>query len=202
MTTNNKTILHPVNTQGITLAHIAALSTNHCIGMDNDLPWHISADLQHFKKLTQGGVMVLGRKTYDSFGGKPLPKRSHWVITRQSHWQSGFLDTANTRVYSTHTIEDAIDNAVIEAKHKGLDTVWIIGGAQVFADTIGLVRRLELTHVHTHIEGDAFYPSIPKDFTITQETPKHDDKSGLDFTFTSYERNLQQGQQAKHNALK
>lgn len=177
-----------INKQGIEIAHICALSQNHCIGKDNDLPWHISDDLKHFKRLTQGGVMVLGRKCYDSFGGRPLPKRSHWVVTRQTDWQSGFDNTETTTVQAAYSVDTALTAAIAEAKAKGLDTVWIIGGATIYEATLHLADRLELTHVLADVEGNTFYPAIPDGFTAEKQPVQHDDKSGLDFQFASYRK--------------
>lgn len=181
-----------IDKQGICIAHIAAVSANFCIGKDNDLPWHISADLQHFKRLTQGGVMVLGRKCYDSFGGKPLPKRSHWVVTRQKDWQSGFANTEATSVHTAHSISHALHSAIQEAKAKSLDTVWVIGGGVIYDATLPMVDRLELTHVHTHVNGDTFYPTLSEAFLekfhISKQAVMTDPTSGLNFQFVSYKK--------------
>lgn len=198
MTKNTDTI--HIDKQGIKIVHIAAVSDNLCIGKGNDLPWHISADLKRFKRMTQGGVMVLGRKCYDSFGGRPLPKRSHWVITRQPDWQSGFDNHADknnnngnnsnnhdlTRVHVVHSINEALTNAIAEAKEKLLDTVWVIGGGMIYEATLPIADRLEITHVQTHIAGDVFYPSIPKRFKKYIHETHVDEKSGLTYAFVSY----------------
>lgn len=181
-----------INNKGIEIAHILAISANQCIGINNDLPWHISEDLQHFKQLTQGGVLVLGRKCYDSFGGRPLPNRSHWVVTRNENWDSGFENTDKTQVHSVTSIEIALEKAIEEAINKQLPTVWIIGGAQIYAQTKSLVNRIEVTYVHTHVAGDVFYPELSADyladFDVNEQAVKTDKKSGLDFQFVSYRK--------------
>ena len=181
----------------VEVAQIAAISRNRCIGKGNDLPWHISADLQHFKAMTTEqtdnavkGIVIMGRKTFESMGSKPLPKRVSFIITSQSDYaeQKGLVDKDNAHV--VHNLDDALKQAAQLAKDIALEAIWVIGGEQVFSDALIYTDRIELTHVATDItDGDAFYPELPSDFKIADESEQsHDDKSNLDFKFVTYKK--------------
>ncbi|MBK3393863.1 dihydrofolate reductase [Psychrobacter sp. M9-54-1] len=182
------------NTQ---VAQIAAISSNRCIGKDNELPWHISADLQHFKQMTTKatggavqGIVIMGRKTFESMGSKPLPKRVSFIISSQMDYaeKSGLVGKDNAHV--VHNLDDALTQAASLAHGAHLDTIWVIGGERVFSEAMMYTDRVELTHVDTDIkDGDAFYPELPKEFVVVAESEqKHDEKSGLDFRFVTYKR--------------
>lgn len=179
------------------VAQIAAISSNRCIGKDNELPWHISEDLQHFKSMTTAandsaikGIVIMGRKTFESMGSKPLPKRVSFIITSQLDYaeQKGLVGKDNAHVM--HNLDDALTQAASLAHGAHLETIWIIGGEKVFKDAMMYTDRIELTHVDTEISGgDAFFPELPSDFVATETSEKkHDKKSGLDFEFVSYRR--------------
>ena len=183
------------------VAQIAAISNNHCIGKDNQLPWHISADLQHFKRLTTAdnasysnddihGIVIMGRKTVESMRSKPLPKRINFIITTQLDYAEPHGLTDDPSVHVMHNLDDTLTQAANLAHGMKFETIWVIGGEKVFNRAMLFSDRLELTLVDTHIEkGDAFYPDIPKDFIKTQESEQHiDDKSGLSYRFVTYER--------------
>ena len=181
----------------VEVAQIAAISRNRCIGKGNDLPWHISADLQHFKAMTTKqtdnaikGIVIMGRKTFESMGSKPLPKRVSFIITSQLDYaeRKGLVGKDNAHV--VHNLDDALTQAAQLAKDIALETIWVIGGEQVFSDALGYTDRIELTHVATDItDGDAFFPELPIDFKIADESEQiHDDKSGLDFKFVTYKK--------------
>lgn len=179
------------------VAQIAAISRNRCIGKDNELPWHISADLQHFKNMTTKqndgviqGIVIMGRKTFESMGSRPLPKRVSFIITSQSDYaeQKGLL--GSEKAYVMHNLNDALTQAASLAHSTNLDTIWVIGGERVFSDALMYTDRVELTHVDTDItDGEAFYPELPSEFAVATESKHmHDDKSGLDFRFVTYKR--------------
>ena len=179
------------------VAQIAAISRNRCIGKDNELPWHISADLQHFKNMTTKqndgviqGIVIMGRKTFESMGSRPLPKRVSFIITSQSDYaeQKGLL--GSEKAYVMHNLNDALTQAASLAHSTNLDTIWVIGGERVFSDALMYTDRVELTHVDTDItDGEAFYPELPSEFAVATESEQmHDDKSGLDFRFMTYNR--------------
>lgn len=177
------------------VAQIVAISSNRCIGKDNELPWHISADLQHFKKMTTKpndgaiqGIVVMGRKTFESMGSKPLPKRVSFIITTQLDYaeQKGLEDRDDA--YVVHSLDEALTQAASLAQSANLDTIWVIGGERVFSDAFTYTDRIELTHVDTDIvDGDAFYPELPSEFEIIAESEQmHDEKSELNFRFATY----------------
>ena len=179
------------------VAQIAAISSNRCIGKDNELPWHISTDLQHFKSMTTKqndgaiqGIVIMGRKTFESMGSKPLPKRVSFIISTQLDYaeQKGLVGKSNA--YVVHNLDDALTQAASLAHGAHLDTIWVIGGERVFSDALMYTDRIELTHVDTEItDGDAFYPELPNEFEVTEESEQmHDEKSALDFKFVTYRR--------------
>lgn len=181
----------------IQVAQIAAISDNRCIGKGNDLPWHISADLQHFKQLTTEdtsadiqGIVIMGRKTFESMGSKPLPKRVSFIISSQLDYakQKGLI--GHNRAYVQHDLQEALTQASQLATAHQLKTIWLIGGERVFSEALPVTDRIELTHVDTEIiDGDAFYPQLPIDFRMTQKSnTMYDDKSGLSFTFATYQK--------------
>ena len=182
------------------VAQIAAISSNRCIGKDNKLPWHISADLQHFKAMTTKqndgdadsiqGIVIMGRKTFESMGSKPLPKRVSFIISTQLDYAEQKNLTDRDDAYVVHNLDDALTQAASLAHGAHLDTIWVIGGEKVFKDAIMYTDRIELTHVDTEIsDGDAFFPELPSDFIAAETSDtQHDEKSGLDFQFVSYRR--------------
>ncbi|OLF36700.1 MULTISPECIES: dihydrofolate reductase [unclassified Psychrobacter] len=177
------------------VAQIVAIGSNRCIGKDNELPWHISADLQHFKKMTTKqnngkvqGIVIMGRKTFESMNSKPLPKRVSFIITTQLDYaeQKGLKDRDDA--YVVHNLDDALTQAASLAHGAHLDTIWVIGGERVFSDAFMYTDRIELTHVDTEIlDCDAFYPELPSEFEVAEESEQmSDEKSGLDFKFVTY----------------
>lgn len=167
--------------QNLEVVHVVAMDQNNCIGKGNDLPWHISADLKHFKEITQGGVVIMGRKTLESMG-RTLPKRVNWVITRDSKWSF-----EGTKV--AYSIEDALTQAIpdVQASEKP-ESIFIIGGGEIFKQTIGIADRLELTHVNLDVQGDAHYPEIPSEFKKVQSEQHIDDKTAIAFEFATYRK--------------
>lgn len=167
--------------QGLEVVHVVAMDQQRCIGKANDLPWHISADLKHFKEITQGGVVVMGRKTLESMG-RALPKRVNWVITQDPNWAF-----EGTKV--AYSIEEALTQAVadVQASEKP-DSIFIIGGGEIFKQTMDIADRLELTHVELDVQGDAHYPEIPAAFQKVSAEQHLDDKTGIAFEFASYRK--------------
>ena len=167
--------------QNLEIVHVVAMDQQRCIGKGNDLLWHISADLQHFKAITQGGVVVMGRKTLESMG-RTLPKRVNWVITRDSNWSF-----EGTKV--AYSIDEALTQAVADvASSEKPTSLFIIGGGEIFKQTIGIADRLELTHVELDVQGDAHYPEIPADFQKVASEQHIDDKTGIAFEFATYRK--------------
>lgn len=167
--------------QDLEVVHVVAMDQQHCIGKGNDLPWHISADLKHFKAITQGGVVLMGRKTLESMG-RALPNRINWVITRDPHWSFDGVKVA-------HSIEDALAQAIPDVKNSTQPaSVFIIGGGEIFKQSIDIADRLELTHVELDVQGDAHYPEIPTLFKKIESEQHIDDKTGIAFEFATYRK--------------
>lgn len=137
---------------GPCLAMIAAMARNRVIGRDNRLPWHISADLKHFKRTTLGKPIVMGRKTFESIG-RPLPGRSNIVVSRQA----GYQPEGVTVVSDT---ESAVSKAREVALRDGADEVMVIGGEQLYRSLLPHARRLYLTEVDCEVAGDAWFPVL------------------------------------------
>lgn len=164
------------NTSELTL--IVAAGENNAIGKDNDLIWHLSNDLKRFKKLTNGHHIIMGRKTFESFP-KPLPNRTHVVITRQPNYK------APDGVIIVNALVDAIDAARLDPNP------YIIGGGEIYRQAMSLVDKLEITRVHATFENaDTFFPEI--DETIWKEvdrtTHDADEKHAHAFSFITYVR--------------
>jgi len=138
---------------GILKTIVVAVSENGIIGRDGDMPWRLSTDLKRFKGLTAGKPLVMGRKTYDSIGGKPLPGRPHVVISRHA-----IIDHPD--VCMAHSLPEAIAKAEAIAADRGESEIIIAGGGQIYADAINLADRLCVTHVETRVEGDTTFPAI------------------------------------------
>lgn len=169
----------------VEVAQIVAMSQNRAIGKDNQLPWHISEDLKHFKQHTNGGIVIMGRKTFESMGAKPLPNRTNFVITTNLDYQPN-----HDSVIIMHNLDDALSQAASLAHGKGLKTIWVIGGEQVFEQAMLFSDRLEVTYVDTVIDdANAFYPPIPSEFVKTTENaPVTDKNSGLRYQFATYQK--------------
>lgn len=130
---------------------IAAVSKNGVIGRDGDMPWRLSTDLKRFKKVTMGCPIIIGRKTFQSFGG-PLPGRQNIVISRRTFEADG--------ITNTHSLEDAIKVASDTAHNDGKDEIFISGGGQIYELGLLLADRLYITHIDANIDGDTKFPSI------------------------------------------
>jgi dihydrofolate reductase len=125
---------------------IAAIDDNRLIGKDDTLPWHIPADFKHFKAVTLGHPIVMGRKTYDSLPKRPLPGRSNLVVSRRPS-PDGL------------TVFDTIEAALAEGRRES-DEVFVIGGQSIYEQTIGIADRLLVTHVDGSFEGNYWFPEI------------------------------------------
>ncbi len=144
---------------------IVAMAENRCIGKDNQMPWHISDDLKRFKTLTTGHPVIMGRKTFESilgYLGKPLPKRENIIISR-----SDFKTEHNTQVFAD------IRSAVNHGKSIATDEIFIIGGAQIYAQSIQYADKLYLTKIHKAVDGDAFFPEFNEDEWLETERADH-----------------------------
>lgn len=173
-------IKQQLNDKNIELVHVVAFDQEHCIGKDNQLAWHVPEDLQHFKAITTGGVIVMGRKTFDSMG-KPLPNRTNWVITRDKTWTADGVKIA-------HSLADALLLASDDvADNQQKNSLFVIGGGEIFKQTLPIMDRLEISRIDVDVQGDAFYPVIPADFRLTKQTHGVS-KNGISYCFETYER--------------
>jgi len=163
------------HTSNLTL--IVAVSENDVIGKDNDLIWQLRNDLKRFKALTSGHCIIMGRKTFESFP-KPLPNRTHIVITRQQNYN------VPEGVIVVNSLEAAIEQA------KDDENPFIIGGGEIYKQALAVVDTIEFTRVHHTFEGDTFFPLIRED--IWEETGrvynKKDDLHEFDFSYITYKR--------------
>ena len=158
------------------LTIIAAASTNNVIGFNNKLIWNIPNDLKRFKELTLGHSVIMGRKTFESLPN-PLPKRRNIIITKNKDYSRDGIEV-------TSNIEDAIDLC------KSDSQPFIIGGGEIYSQTIEIVDKIELTRVYKDYQGDAFFPDIPRDkFELTNELVNYlDDDSSTKYSFLTYIR--------------
>jgi dihydrofolate reductase len=156
------------------ISMIFARSANGVIGLNNAMPWHLPEDLAHFKKLTLGCPVIMGRKTWDSLPPKfrPLPGRTNVVITRQADWQAPGAQTAGSLAEALVLCQAASD-------------VWIIGGAQIYALAEPLASRVEVTLIHKDFEGDAFAPVLGAHWVKSCQED-HVSSTGLNFSFITY----------------
>ena len=161
---------------------VAAIGENNVIGREGQLPWRLKSDLRHFRQLTIGKPVIMGRKTYESIG-KPLKDRTNIVLTRDLSVvvPGGALATS---------LDAALDYARKDAIRRGVDEIMIIGGSDVFAAMMPQADRLEITHVHATPEGDALFPPIDPavwqkvDYAVHKAGPDDD----ADFTVVTYLR--------------
>jgi dihydrofolate reductase len=162
------------------IALVAAIAENGVIGRDNGLPWHIPEDLKHFKMLTLGKPVIMGRKTFDSIG-KPLKDRTNIVISRNK----------NLRLEGAEVVT-SLAKALARASELSPD-IMIIGGAQIYAEALPKADRLYLTYVHTNVEGDTFFPSFdPANWCELERTRFFSPKAGLEASFVVLEKSRSQ----------
>lgn len=168
----------------IKVNHIVATDLDGCIGKDNKLMWYIPADLKRFKSLTEGGVVVMGRKTFESLGCKPLPNRFNIVISSDYYYA---LNCLGKGVVSYNSIDAAIARAKYEASVLGVKEVWIIGGQSIYEQTIQYVDKIVKTVVYNRFNGDTSY-QIPVDkFEESSRSPVYADKeSEISYQFITY----------------
>lgn len=155
---------------------VVAMAQNRAIGKDNELLWHLPDDLKHFKNITRGHTVIMGRKTFDSVG-KPLPNRRNIVITRQKG-----LDISGAE--TVHSVEEALTLCPAD------EEVFIVGGAEIYKLALPRTDRIYLTTVHQRYEGDAYFPETdPLQWKeVASERHEADEKHSVAFTFSTLER--------------
>lgn len=165
------------------ISAIVAKSLNNVIGKNNQLPWHLPADLKHFKALTLNHHVLMGRKTFESIG-KPLPQRVCIVLTRG-------VDASSRQVENLVWV-NSLETGISWAEKHGEKELFIIGGAEIYRLAMPILNRLYVTEVHTTIEGDAFFPKIDTKMWVekSRETHFKDEKNSFDYNFIVYEKLL------------
>ena len=153
---------------------IAAASENNALGKDNNLVWHLPDDFKRFKSLTSGHYIIMGRKTFESFP-KPLPNRAHIVITRNKNYKKEGIIVVSS-------LEKALE------KTKNEEQVYIIGGGEIYRQSMDIADKIELTRVHTTVEADTFFPEIAEEKwqLVAEEFHPKDDRHEFDFTYLTY----------------
>lgn len=149
---------------------IAAIAENGVIGKDNNIPWHISDDLKRFKKITMGYPVIMGRKTWESMDGRPLPGRKNIVLTRQQNYPAVGCELFGS-------INEAVDHCA------DLEKVFIIGGTTIYATGLKIADTLELTRVHRQVEGDTYFPEV--DFSKWKKVSEEKQNG---FSYLTYKR--------------
>ena len=196
----------------IQVAQIVAISHDRCIGKANQLPWHLPADLKHFKAITTEskdnrhgnqdaikdsisikdsikGIVIMGRKTYESIG-KPLPKRMNFIITSQMDYASKHGLSEREDVCVGHHLDDAWAQAASLAHVIKLSTIWVLGGEKIVGQAMTVTDRIEITEVDMTVDaGDAFYPKLPDGFVAVAHSQwQTDTDSNLAYRFVRYEK--------------
>lgn len=156
---------------------VAAVAKNGIIGKDNALPWHLPEDMKHFKALTTGHAVLMGRKTWESLPPKfrPLPNRHNLVLTRDV----AYVAPGATIV---HTLDDAVKVSA------GETALFVIGGAELYGHMLPRADRLELTEIDVNFEGDARFPTVNRKHWREMKRESGNSASGLAYAFVTYER--------------
>ena len=155
---------------------IAAVAENNALGKNNDLLWHLPNDFKRFKEITSGHHIIMGRKTFESFP-KPLPNRTHVIITRQNNFEhEGCIVVQN--------IEKSLSVCPIN------ENLYIIGGGEIYQQSISFANQLDITRVHHSFDADVYFPEIdPEIWELTSETYHSKDERHLfDYTFQTFVR--------------
>lgn len=157
---------------------IVATAENNVIGKDNDIPWYLPADLKYFKKTTSGHHIIMGRKCFQSIG-KPLPKRTNIIITRNPFY-----------IVSNCFIANSIEEALSIAYDNGEEEAFILGGGEIYKSSMALWDKLYWTKVDAQVEGDIYFPEVDlKNWQLTSEKHhKKDEKNEYDYSFMVYEK--------------
>ncbi len=158
---------------------IAAISQNNSIGKDNGMIWKLSGDMKIFRTLTTGHHVIMGRKTFESMGGRILPNRTNVIISRNPDFKvEGCINVSS------------LEEALSVAEKNGEEEAFVIGGGEIYNLSIPDADVLYITHVRATVEGDTFFPRIDPSFwkQIKHENYSKDEKNEYDFTFCEYER--------------
>lgn len=147
---------------------IVAMAENGIIGRDGDMPWHIPADLKHFRDVTSGKPVIMGRRTFQSIG-RPLPNRTNIVVTRDKDFNAEGTVIA-------HGLHDALRIAERQAGLDDVDEIMVIGGGQIYAECLDRANRVYLTRIHVTTDGDTWFPAL--DPAHWRESSRQEEKAG------------------------
>jgi len=163
------------------LSLIAAMADNRVIGINNSLPWKLPSDMSWFRKHTLGKPIIMGRKTFESFGGRTLPDRTNIVITRDANYKAEGIVVVTS-------IEQAVEQASLTA--DVVEEAMIIGGASFYEQMLNKVDRMYLTFVHTRLEGDAWFPEYNVDDwqQVERIDVDADEKNAFNHSFVIFDR--------------
>lgn len=169
------------------LVIVVAAAENGIIGRENTLPWKISADLKHFKSITLGHPIIMGRKTYESIG-RPLPGRKTIVVTRQEGWS--VAEVGSGEVLVAHSLNEALETAKKVAESMGVTRAMLVGGAQLYRQAIDQTSVIHKTEVHADVEGDASFPVLDGNVWREKQRARYDadDKNEFDYSFVELHR--------------
>lgn len=156
---------------------VVAKASNNVIGAKNDLIWHLPNDLKHFKSITSGHPIIMGRKTFESLG-RPLPNRTNIVVTGDQNWNAESIEIASSLPKA------------IEAAKKIDDDIYIIGGGNIYKQAMEFTDVLYITEVHHEFDGDTYFPEIDSDEweEVEREDFKKDEKHPYAYSFVTYKR--------------
>jgi dihydrofolate reductase len=163
----------------LVISLVVAASENNVIGKNNQLLWHLPKDMKFFKNVTWGMPVVMGRKTFESMGSKPLNGRKNIVITRKPGWNAEGVSVVNS-----------VDAAVALAEGMNYKEIFIIGGGEIYLIAFDRANKIYITRVRAELEGDTYFPVIEKnDWTLVSQTDNPaDEKHGYAFSFQLWER--------------
>ncbi len=161
-----------------TISILVAASANNAIGKNNQLLWHLPNDLKFFKNTTWAGVVIMGRKTFESVN-KPLPGRLNIVITGNKEWKATGVSTAAS-----------LEEALALARHEHFKEIFIIGGGEIYKQSLPITDIVYLTRVHAEVDGDTFFPQLDEESWILTSKSEFlkDEKHAYDYSFEKWER--------------
>ena len=154
---------------------VVAMTSNHVIGQNGDMPWHLPADLVHFKELTSGHAIIMGRRTWESIG-KPLPNRLNIVVTRQENYAAGDV-----------TVVHSLEGGIVAA---GIQRTFLIGGGEMYKEALPIASQMHITRIDALIEGDTKFPEIDESIWQCKSRVNRsaDVKNQYDLVFETWER--------------
>ena len=166
----------------VTIVHVVAVALNGVIGADGDMPWSLPSDLRRFKQITMGKPVVMGRKTFQSIG-RPLPGRANIVISRSATYEAD-------GVHVVSSVDEALELATRLAKDTGAEEVCVIGGGEIYRQTLDRAQRIYMTRVMAEMAGDTVYPALtPGDWEeVAREHHQEGPKDTADFDIVTLER--------------